>query len=415
MTFASFFYANENNVLALILFLAFLVFVIAKRKRFEVQGRFIFFLYKTKLGLKWMANIARHRKAVNIYATIGVFAAFASIAFMIYLLVPYLGMMIQHPQTTTPALTLVLPVTGIPGVFGVPILYWIIVLILVVIFHEGSHGFVAISRKIKIKSSGFGFFLAVLPLAFVEPDEKSFERAKKSDQLKVLSAGSFTNILMGLLALGLYFLLSHFLVSSNLISFSPLIMHIGSVISGPALHVLPNNVSISQINGQSFTTTSQAISLMESVEPGQYVNLTTTTGQTYAIKSVYSSSMNTSTHSFIGNFSGVYFTYEGTQPFIISPISLNAFPENNPESQVLYWFDGLFLWMFVIALGVGLANFLPIFYITDGCKIVEVSLGYVIKDKKKRLMITNYIIIFFSIFLILLTPLGNVIFSVLHL
>ncbi len=415
MSLLSFFYANENNIFALILFLIFAIFVVLNRKKFEVQGKFILFLYKTKLGLNWMSKAAKYKRFANAYGIAAVFTAFISIGFMLYLLVPYLGVMLQHPQTATPALSIVLPVTGIPGVFSVPIFYWIIALILIVVLHEGSHGFVAISRKIRIKSSGFGFFLGILPLAFVEPDEKQFEKAKKFDQLKILSAGSFTNILMGLISLGLYLWLSHIMIASNMISFSPLILHIGKTIGGPALGVLPNNISIISINNQHFSTPQQAISLMEDVEPGQYVNFTATNGKTYDVKSIYASFMNTSTHSYIGNFSNVTFYIENVQPFIIAPISLNAYPQNNLPSQVLYWFDGLFLWIFIIGVGVGLANYLPIFYITDGCKIVEVSLGYIIKDKKKQLRIANYIIIFFSILLILLTPLGNVIFSFIHI
>ncbi len=411
MSFLSFVYSNENNIGALILVLIIIAFVIVYRKRFSIEGK-ILFIYRSKLGLKVMERISKYKRAINVYSTIGVAVAFGSIAYMLYLLIPYFSLMFYHPTTTLAAFYPVLPFNGIPGVLGVPVLYWLIAIILLVAVHEASHGFVALSKKIKLKSSGFGFFLAFLPLAFVEPNEKQFEKASKLNKLRVLSAGSFTNIIIGLIAFGLYILLSNFLISAGLITFSPLILHIGSAVAGPAyLMHLPQNLSVVKINGQSFYSSTQALNLMRGVQPGQYVNLTNASGTLFSIKSVFSTTINSSTHSYIGNFTGVFLTAVKEQPFLINPISSTAFPTSAWNSQALYWIDGLLLWLFLIGLGLGLANILPIFYITDGCKIVNVGLSYVIKDKKRLMAVTNYIIIAFSIFVLLLTPLGSYLFA----
>ena len=147
------------------------------------------------------------------------------------------------------------------------------------------------------------------------------------------------------------------------------------------------------------------------MNPGQYVNLTSSSGTVYHIKTAYNASINTtSTHSYIG-IGGEYVCI-GNQ-FFISPVSCNAYPNGGAPPQIVYWFDGLFLWISFISLGLGLANFLPIFGITDGCKIVNELLGYVVKDKKRLIGLTNIIIIAFSALFLLLTPLGTLLFSAL--
>jgi membrane-associated protease RseP (regulator of RpoE activity) len=410
MSLESFFLANENNILALIVFAILIAFVVINRKKFAVEAK-IFFIYRSKLGLKVMKSLSRFKRTINIFAIIGVIAAVGTIAFMLYLLVPYLELMISHPSTTPAGLQLVLPVSGVPGVFGVPIFYWLIAIIVVVALHEGAHGVVALSRKIKIKASGFGFFLAFLPLAFVEPEEKSFAKAKRFDRLKVLSAGSFINLIIGVIFLVVYILMSNYLIAAHAVSFSPLLLNISSVVAGgPAYNaLLPPNTLITKINGNQFFTVQQAEGNL-SVTPGQYVNLTTSSGQVYSIKTIYNISSATTTHSYIG-ISGEFIQQNYSQ-FPIVPIGQGVYPNNNLPAQTGYWFDGLFLWIAFISLGLGLANFLPIFYITDGCKIMNELLGYVIKDKKRLLKVTNAVIIAFSVLFLLLTPLGTLLFSV---
>jgi membrane-associated protease RseP (regulator of RpoE activity) len=410
MSLLSFFYSNENNILALIVFALIILFVIIKRKRFSIEGK-VLFIYRTKFGIVLMKKLSKYKRILNVYGMLGIFAGVISMGLMLYLLVPYLQMMISRPATTPAGLELVLPVSGVPGIVGVPIFYWLIALIVVVVLHEASHGIVALSRKIKIKASGFGFFLAFLPLAFVEPDEKSFAKAKRSDRLKVLSAGSFTNLILGLIFLVIYIFVSNYMVAAHTVSFYPLALNILSVIpGGPAAHAnLTANATITQINGKQFLSPQQAESYL-SVTPGTVVNLTSSSGQVYRITTTYNESINdTSTHSYIGIL-GEY-TYLKLSPFFISPISRSAYPNNTPGAQILYWFDGLFLWISLISIGLGLANFLPIFYITDGCKIVNELLGYVIKDRAKLMKVTNAVIVFFSILFLFLTPLGTILFS----
>jgi hypothetical protein len=406
---------GDNLLLTILILLAFGLFVVVERKRFDVEGKVVF-LYKTKIGLKLMKKMARFKRIINVYSTIGVFVALAGIAFVLYLFIPYLYLMITSPTTTFPAVAPLFPVSisvgGIPVLIGVPILYILIAIILLAALHEASHGVVALSKGIKIKSTGFGFLFGVLPLAFVEPDEKKIIKAKRIDRLRIFSAGAFTNVVLGFIFLGAYLALSHFIVSANMISYSPYYLDVSTVVnSSPASIVsLPVNSTVSEINGHKFYSEQEALSDLN-VKPGQYVNFTLTNGKVYSMKTTYNSSINNTYHSYIGV--GGFFSLAKPPAFIIEPISVTAFPNNSFPSQSLYWIDGLFLWLWVISFSLAIVNILPLSYLVDGGKIFFDALGYVVKNEKKALAILNTVAFLFILLLVLLSPIGSIIFAAL--
>jgi membrane-associated protease RseP (regulator of RpoE activity) len=404
---------GDNLLLTILILLAFGLFVVIERKRFDVEGKVVF-LYKTKIGLKLMKRMAKFKRIINIYSTIGVFVALAGIAFVLYLFIPYLYLMITSPTTTFPAVAPLFPVSisvgGIPVLIGVPILYILIAIILLAALHEASHGVVALSKNIKIKSTGFGFLFGVLPLAFVEPDEKKIVKAKRIDRLRIFSAGAFTNVVLGFIFLGAYLALSHFIVSANMISYSPYYLDVSTVVnSSPASIVsLPVNSTVSEINGHKFYSEQEALSDLN-VKPGQYVNFTLTNGKVYSMRTTYNSSINNTYHSYIGV--GGFFSLAKPPAFIIEPISVTAFPNNTFSSQSLYWIDGLFLWLWVISFSLAIVNILPLSYLVDGGKIFFDALGYVVKNEKKALAILNTVAFLFILLLVLLSPIGSIIFA----
>ncbi len=406
---------GDNLLLTILILLAFGLFVIIKRKRFEVEGKIVF-LYKTKFGLKIMKRIAKFKRLINIYSTIGVFVAIAGVGFVLYLFLPYLYLMIISPTTTLPAVTPIFPVSisvhGIPVLLGVPILYILLAIIVLAALHEASHGVVALSKNIKIKSTGFGFLFGVLPLAFVEPDEKKIIKAKRIDRLRIFSAGAFTNVVLGFLFLGVYLALSHFMVAANMVSYSPYYLQVSNVVnnSPASLSGLPVNSTISEINGHEFYNTSQALSYIN-VKPGEYVNFTLANGSVYNIKTTYNSSINNTYHSYIG-VDG-FFSLAKPPDFLIEPVSFAAYPNNNFPSQSLYWIDGLFLWLWVISFSLAIVNILPLSYLVDGGKIFFDAIGYVVKNEKTVLKIINLLGFLFILLLILLSPIGSLLFAAL--
>jgi len=94
---------------------------------------------------------------------------------------------------------------------------WIVVLAIIAVTHEFAHGIFMRRYGIKIKSTGFGFFPFFFPVflaAFVEQDEKSMNKSKTFNQMAVLSAGTFANLITA----GLFFIITILFFS---LSFAP--------------------------------------------------------------------------------------------------------------------------------------------------------------------------------------------------
>ncbi|KXB04279.1 hypothetical protein AKJ48_03200 [candidate division MSBL1 archaeon SCGC-AAA261O19] len=90
---------------------------------------------------------------------------------------------------------------AVPGM-TIPLLLGVIGFASVLLVHEPAHGIMARRVGLPVKSTGLLLF-AVIPGAFVEPDEERLKKASISDRLQVYGAGSFANILFGLLCFGI--------------------------------------------------------------------------------------------------------------------------------------------------------------------------------------------------------------------
>ncbi|EQD30907.1 peptidase M50, partial [mine drainage metagenome] len=76
----------------------------------------------------------------------------------------------------------------IPGI-DLPLFSGVLSLAIILIIHEFSHGILARSFKVKLKSVGVLLF-GVIPVgAFVEPDEREVVKLKKDKQNRIFSAG----------------------------------------------------------------------------------------------------------------------------------------------------------------------------------------------------------------------------------
>ncbi len=197
------------------------IFLYKHRKNLKKEG--LLFLYKTSLGIKIINKIGnKYRKALNVLGYVSIGLGFLLMLAMLY----FFGKMvwIYVFQSEIVRLVKIPPITPLlpylPQIFKLNFLppfyfiYWIIIIAIVAIVHEFSHGIFAVSKKIKIKNTGFGFFPFFLPVflaAFVELDEKRMAKKKISSQMAVLSAGTFANLLTAILFFGvlvLFFSLS---------------------------------------------------------------------------------------------------------------------------------------------------------------------------------------------------------------
>lgn len=78
---------------------------------------------------------------------------------------------------------------------------FLIAIATVILVHEPAHGIISRRVGLPVESTGLLLF-AVIPGAFVEPDEEKLQNASVYDRLQVYGAGSFANILLGLLSFG---------------------------------------------------------------------------------------------------------------------------------------------------------------------------------------------------------------------
>ncbi len=194
------------DISLLVLFVIFIsVFLYKKRKKVKKEG--LLLLYKTQVGVKIIDKIGttykKTLKALS-YACIGL--GYLLMAGIIYLFGRVVWIYASRPDIVSavkiPPIMPLIPY--IPQVFKLNFLppfyfiYWIIIIAVIAIPHEFAHGIFMRRYGIKIKSTGFGFFPFFFPVflaAFVEQDEKSMKKSKRFEQMAVLSAGTFANVL----------------------------------------------------------------------------------------------------------------------------------------------------------------------------------------------------------------------------
>ena len=137
------------------------------------------------------------------YMNVGIIVAFGAMIFITYTIVSTLPTVFEAPSVS-----IVIPGVDIPGSqIYVPFVYGLIGLATVLVVHEFSHGVQAVGEKIPIKSIGLLLF-AILPGAFVEPDEDKLKEAKRTSRLRVYAAGSIANVSLAVIALLLVSLFS---------------------------------------------------------------------------------------------------------------------------------------------------------------------------------------------------------------
>ena len=182
--------------------IVFLMFVFFRRKNFHREG--LLLLYRTKIGLKFIDYVGKkYTRLLNFLDYIIIFTGYVLMAAIVYL---FANMVYVFVKTPAIAQTIKVPpimplIPYLPSLFKIDFLpefyftYWIIVLAIIAIGHEFSHGIFARHHNVNVKATGFGF-LGPFLAAFVEPDEKQMAKKGMKPQLSILSAGSFANIIM---------------------------------------------------------------------------------------------------------------------------------------------------------------------------------------------------------------------------
>jgi len=206
------------DLLFLVVFGIFLsVFLYSRRKKLDREG--LLFLYRTQWGIKLINYVGtKYKKTLKILSYVSVGLGYILMVTMLYLIGKIFYIYIRYPQIVraikVPPIMPLIPY--LPQIFKIDFLppfyftYWIVIIAIIAITHEFSHGIFAKYIGVEVKSTGFGF-LGPFLAAFVEPDEKKMNKKDKFSQLSVLSAGTFANIVTAiffLIILGIFFYVS---------------------------------------------------------------------------------------------------------------------------------------------------------------------------------------------------------------
>ncbi|VVB79715.1 Peptidase family M50 [uncultured archaeon] len=205
------------DLIFLVLFLGFAgFFLYKKRKNLKQEGWLL--LYRTSWGMKLIERTGKkYKKTLKVLSYISIILGFILMVAMLILIVQTVYIYMTQPQIaeTLKAPPVMPLIPYFPQLFGLEsmfppfyFIYFIVAILIVATCHEFFHGIFAARYGVKIKSTGFAF-LKYFPAffgAFVEQNDKQMTKKKKFEQMSILSAGVFANILVFLIV-GILFLL----------------------------------------------------------------------------------------------------------------------------------------------------------------------------------------------------------------
>ncbi len=352
-----------------------LVLYVRNRKNIQFQG--LMALYRTKLGINFSKKAAgRFPRFFRYFGYLSIILGFVGMIIISYVLVTG-GINLLTKPNAQPVVAPVLPFVHIPGLPTLLFTYWIIGIFVVAVIHELSHAFLSSLYGVKVKSSGFAF-LGPIPAAFVEPDEKQLAKKKKPEQLAVLAAGSTSNIVTGLV----FLIVLLFILTPAVLSVSTFDIRITEVVNNtPADFAgLGKGMLIKEIGGMPAENISR---IFETLKPNQKLNIITDKGN---FNLVTAENPENKTKGYIG---------------ISIEVEAKPKSENSKTSfAILIWVQRLFLWLFVLSLGIALVNLLPLGPI-DGGRMFHVVLGYITEDEKKKNFIFKSVTLISLFFIIL--------------
>ncbi len=338
-----------------------------QRKRIDVQKIIFpvlyFVLYKTKIGIKLMERMSqRFPRLIHWISLAGIATGFLGMAFIVYAIASNTIMLFTRPEVSA-GIQLVLPIKA-KGIFFAPFDYWILGILLIASVHEFMHGVVARRYKIPVKSSGFAFLcvlLPIIPAAFVEPDEKVLSKKKISEQLGVFAAGPFANIFSaGILALLLIFVVQP--VMTGWINQSGILLAAIDKDSPAAAAGMRANELLRSINNHDIRTVEDITRALKDKKVGETISIATNV-------SAYTLTLGQRADAPEKTYMGVQL--EG-RPQALQEISVTDILPHVRNAYgtlvvtVLLWIFKLVQWLFLLSLGIGMFNLLPLGPIDGG-------------------------------------------------
>lgn len=380
-----------------------LVFLIVyiNRKKFEVHGKLVY-LYRTKIGISLMNFMAeKARRLVKLLGYFGIVIGFIGmiLTFILILSLTYKLLMNEPGAGGASPVIPGLPIAGTGLVF--PLITGWIVLFIIILVHEFSHGVVASAYKIRIKNSGLAFFGPILG-AFVEPNEKALAKQKDVVQHSVFAAGPFSNFLTVIVAMLIIWALLNPI--TNILSIPTGVI----IYSQPGLPAekagIENGTVITGIYGGSVNTVEDFRKAMANIGPNKNIELRSD-------DNIYPVTTTESPDDPSQGYLGVWILGEKSE-------LRNDNFLNQILLKIINWFKQLLGWLAFLSLNIGLINLLPIF-ITDGARMLKIFFERIIPNKGKSMslwLFFNWASLFsllILVFLPLLRWLGSILDGVL--
>lgn len=299
------------------------------------------------------------------YMNIGIPIGIFFIVLMVVSLIWSLQLMFE-----TPTVSLILPGVDIPGSpIYIPFGTGLIALATVLIIHEGGHGILARVEGVSVDSVGL-LLLAIIPGAFVEPNQEELDKVNGISKLRVYFAGPMFNIGLCLIALVITAGIGGFIASEDIYTTDG--MQISSVIPGsPSEGVLSDGMVIKQINNQTITNTTNYAQVLNKTHIGDNISVVTNIGS-------YTITMGTSPN----NDTKAYMGVRAQEHEIISPHAQQKYGTILPP--VLSKLQELFYLIFFLNFAVGTFNLLPMKPLDGGLIFEELMKIKIRPDRRKE-------------------------------
>ena len=283
----------------------------------------------------------------------------------------------------------------IPGI-TIPLWYGLFALLVVLIVHEFSHGFLACSEELKVKSVGLVLF-AIIPGAFVEPDEDELRETTRRKRMRVFAVGSLANLITGLIALCLIALL---------------IPHT----------VEPNGLYIAGTKNETDTDTPDGGEVLYSIDNITVRDFDKLDDQLDNDMSYYTLETSDGTYTYYGYAERdgrnlTIYSENTTVTFILSDMSNSLFVDLIMPIRPIYFYrepyystkDGVSSWIWIIIkqlswiallnIGIGLINLLPMLPLDGGALFKDMAQKATNDEKGRKIAIAMS---FISLFIIIL-------------
>lgn len=376
---------STETWITIIFYATVIALLIIYRKKFEFQGKIIA-LRRLKFGIAFMQNLAdKHKETFKLLGYIGIGIGFAGMIFMLYTLGDAFVKIFTDPLAPAAVAPLV-PGVNVPG-SPLTIPLWVIIpLFFVVLIHEAGHGLVAKAHKVPIVSTGIVFFGPIAG-AFVEPDEKKLHKASDVIKLSVFAAGPFFNALTA----GVVFLLMLLIINpvgnsmTEINGFS-----VGGVQEGfPAMEAgVQPEVVYTTINGEVIDSVEVLEVQLANLRPGEEITLGNDDGELEIVPTEHEDN---AARGFLG--------VTNLQVNIVKKDAVSGFVYG-----IMQWITQFFFWIFVLSIGLGAFNLLPLGPV-DGGQMTRLALSRMCGEKK-GILIWGRISIFllFMILILLVVP-----------